>query len=120
MKTDKLVVIGIKHTLRKFKDAGLIEDDISYPKHAVSGLQDEILSVAQKWYEIGAKRGAQEVLQALLDADFEFHHSKGGAVEIKATKSILWSRSLKVTVGNTKQTIPKQQYELTLEQLGFE
>lgn len=113
-------VIGIRHTLKKIKEAGLIEEDTLYPAKAVDNLQEEILSVAQNWYKIGAKRGALEILEAFLDGKFKLQPDADGKLEIVATKTIQWERRLNVTVGNTKLGIPKQRYKLTFKQLEFD
>ena len=114
-------VIGIRHTLRKLKDAGLIEEERLYPKEAVKDVQSEILSVAERWYAVGAKRGALEVLEAFLNGDFEVRVDKNGKREIIANiDSVTWDKRLNVTVGNKKEQVPKQTYELTLEELEFD
>ena len=114
-------IIGIRHALKQLKESGLIEDDILYPEEAAECLQDEILSVAKKWYQIGAKRGADRVLQGFLDGEFTLDRDKDGNLEITAHKeSVKWKRELNVTVGNEQRKIPSQIYKLTQEQLEFE
>jgi len=114
-------VIGIRHSLKKFKDAGLVEDESYYPSEAVENVQDEILAVAQAWYEIGAKRGAIEIINAILDGEFEVNSNANGELEIIAhAKSVSWSKRLRVTVGNEKKIIQKQKYRLTLKDLEFD
>jgi hypothetical protein len=115
-------VIGIRHALKAFKKSGLVENDVLYPKDAVSDVQSEILSVAQHWYKIGAKRGAIRILEAFQDGILEVAEDKAGKTEIVSrTKSPLsWSRSLNVNVGNSKQTVPKETYKLTLKDLEFD
>lgn len=114
-------VIGILHALKQLKNAGLVEDDSSYPHQAVQDVQSEILSVAQTWYGVGAKRGGREVLKAFLNGDFEVRIDTNGNREIIANvKSLTWTRGLNVTVGNSKQKISNQQYKLTVKNLGFD
>jgi hypothetical protein len=114
-------VIGIRHALKRLKKAGLIEEEILFPDDAVDNLQNEILSVAKKWYKIGAKRGALETLEAFLDRKFAVRTSKAGKTEIIAhTNSLKWKRRLSVTVGNDKREIPKDCYKLTLQDLVFD
>ena len=56
----KHLVIGIRHTLKAFKDDGLLDDDTMYPDNAVDEIKDDMLRIACKWYKIGAKRGTLE------------------------------------------------------------
>jgi hypothetical protein len=114
-------VIGIRHALNQLKTAGLVEQDTLYPRHAVQDVQSEILAVAERWYRVGARRGALEILEAILDGDLEVHVNNKGEREIVASKnSVTWSKRLNVNVGNTKQQIPEQTYELTLKDLEFD
>jgi hypothetical protein len=114
-------VIGIRHTLRTLKDAGLVEEESHYPKEAVKDVQSEILLVAERWYAVGAKRGALEILGAFLNGDFEVRVDKNGKRKIIANiDSVTWDKRLNVTVGNKKEQVPKQTYELTLEELEFD
>jgi len=116
-------VIGIRHSLKKFKDAGLVEDESYYPSEAVENVQDEVLAVAQTWYEIGAKRGAIETINAFLDGKFKVNSNTNGELEVIAqtkTQTVSWSKRLKVTVGNEKKLIQKQKYQLTLKDLEFD
>ena len=39
---DKHRVIGIRHALKKLKEAGLVEDETLYASDAVDDVQDEI------------------------------------------------------------------------------
>ena len=111
-------VIGIRHALKQFKTAGLVEEDTAYPVQAV---QAEMLAIAQRWYKVGYRRGAREVIGAFLCGTFEAWVDKDGARAVVANKApITWKRALNVTVGNTKQRIPKQDYELTLPDLEFD
>ena len=114
-------IIGIRHALKQFKEAGLVEDESFYPSEAVDNVQDEMLSVAQTWYEIGAKRGAVEILTAMLDGKFKIRKDAKGNMEIIAeVNSISWSKRLKVKIGNEKRYAKKQKYVLTLEDLEFD
>src|SRR5258705_7971312 len=100
-------VIGIRHTLRKLKQAGLVEQDSLFPEQAVRDVQDEVRAAAQRWYRIGAKRGALEVLEALLGGHLAVHTDKQGKREIITSKSSLkWTKALNVRVGKSKQRVP--------------
>ena len=121
-KLQKHRVIGIRHTLKAFKDDGLLDDDTLYPDDAVDEIKDDMLRLARKWYRIGAKRGALETLEAFLNGDFEITKSKRGKIEIIANKDELsWKRGLNVTVGNEKKHIESRKYKLKIEKdLGFD
>ena len=114
-------IIGIKHTLRQLKEAGLVEEDSNYPEEAVADVQSEVLSTARRWYKVGAKRGALEIIEALLNGDLVVIANADGTLkEIQAnTMSICWSRVLKVKVGSETQEPKKQDYQLTVKELGF-
>lgn len=113
-------VIGIRHTLKHLKNAGLIEQDTLYPHVAVQDVQAELLGVAERWYKIGARRGALEILEAFLDGHLEVKVSKTGKREIVTNKeAVAWSKKLKVTAGATKKQIAQKTYELTVKELGF-
>lgn len=114
-------VIGIRHALKKFKEAGLVEEDSLYARDAVKDVQTKGLSIAERWYEIGAKRGALEVLDAFLDGHLKVTTDKDGKREITANvNSVTWIKALNVGVGNEKQQVSKRTYELTLEDLEFD
>jgi hypothetical protein len=114
-------VIGIRHTLRKLKDVGLVDEDSLYAGQAVRDVQGEMMAVARRWYQVGARRGALEILKAILDGDFDVQTSKGGKREIVASaQAVTWIRSLKVSAGNKKKRVPKRTYKLTLKDLHFE
>ena len=81
---EKHRVIGIRHVLRHLKDAGLVEEDSLYAREAVADVQDEILVRATAWYKIGAKRGALEILEALLDGKLTVRKKADGTREIVA------------------------------------
>jgi hypothetical protein len=120
-RSSKHRVIGIRSALKQFKKAGFIDADTMYAKDAVGELQDETLSVARKWYKVGAKRGGREILEAFLDGTFTLRTTKDDKIEIVAhADSVTWERSLSVTVGNKKQKIPKDRYKLTLKHLEFD
>jgi len=113
-------VIGIRHALKHLKTAGLVEQDTLYPHHAVQDVQGELLTAAERWYRIGAKRGALEIIKAFLDGHFEVQIKKNGKREIVANKGpVTWSKKLNVTVGNAKRQVPKHTYKLTLQDLEF-
>lgn len=115
-------IIGIRHTLRHLKDAGLVEEESNFPKDAVSNIQGEVLSTANSWYKIGAKRGGLEVLDAFLNGHFKVVENPDGTKEIIANidDGISWSRALKVRVGAEVQRVEKRKYQLTIKALGFE
>jgi hypothetical protein len=114
-------VIGIRYTLRSLKDAGLIEEDSSYPDEALSDLHDEILSVARTWYKVGAKRGATEIFNEFLSGNLEVKIKPDGSREIIAnTGKLSWERVLNVSVGNSKKKIKSKTYKLSYtDDLGF-
>ena len=114
-------IIGIRHTLKHFKKAGLIEQEICYPDDAVDSLRAQEASIARRWYRAGARRGALEILEAFLDRKFELRTDKDNKIEIVArTKSVTWERSLDVTVGNKKLKVSKRRYKLNLKELEFD
>lgn len=109
-------VIGIRHTLKTFKDDGLLDDDTMYPDDAVDEIKDDMLRLARKWYKIGAKRGALETLEAFLDGKFEVNKKKNGEIEIIANMDELsWKRGLNVTVGSEKKHINSRKYKLKIK-----
>lgn len=114
-------VIGIRHTLRTLKDAGLIEEETLYPNDAVSDLHDEILSVARTWYKVGAKRGATEIIEEILNGNLEVKVKLDGSREIIANKEkVSWVRELNVSVGSSKKKVKSKKYKLSYtEDLGF-
>ena len=114
-------VIGIRHALKAFKDDGLLDDDTFYPDDAVDEIKDDMLRLARKWYRIGARRGALEILESFLNGDLEMRKKKQG-IEIIANKSELsWKRGLNVTVGTEKKRIKKRKYRLQVKRdLDFE
>ena len=114
-------VIGIRHALKQLKKVGLVEQDTLYPKDAVQNVQTEVLAVAERWYKVGAKRGALVIVEAFLDGRLEVQIGKNGNREIVAREnSITRRKKLNVTVGNNKQKVPEQMYELTLRELEFD
>jgi hypothetical protein len=115
-------VIGIRHALKAFKDDGLLDDDTFYPDDAVDEIKDDMLRIARKWYRIGARRGALELLEAFLNGDFEIRTKKNGGIEIVANKdAVSWHRGLNVTVGNEKRHLERRKYSLKIKNdLGFE
>ena len=58
-------VIGIRHTIKAFKEVGLVDDTVMYSKDAVADVQSAMMDVAQSGYEIGAKKGARLTLEAI-------------------------------------------------------
>lgn len=120
--TKKHRVIGIRHTLKKFKEAGLVEEDSMYADDAVGNVQEEMLKVAARWYKVGAKRGAREVLEAFLDGRLKID-SETGELRVLADDDVSklgWSTALKVRVGAEKHSVPKRDYALTLKDMEFD
>ena len=76
-------VIGIRHTLKQFKDAGLVEDEHHYPEEGVDDVQGRIVQTAIRFYKIGARRGAIEAHEAIISGDFDVDE-KGGKRSIVA------------------------------------
>ena len=114
-------IIGIRHALKSFKKDSLIDDETMYPEDAVEDVKDELLRTAKKWYRIGARRGAIEMIEAILDRRFELRELKKGSLEIVAkTKYISWERRLTVRTGDSKKRLPKKKYRLTIKDLEFE
>jgi hypothetical protein len=118
--TKKHRVIGIRHTLKKFKEAGLVEEDSMYADDAVGNVQDEMLKVAKRWYKVGAKRGAREVLEALLDGCLEIVDTDGKLEVLAHVTKLEWAIPLKVSVGSEKQIVQKKAYALTLRDMEFD
>ncbi len=114
-------IIGIRYTLKPLKQKGLVEDDTMYPNEAVEEVQDEMLRLAQRWYRIGARRGATQVLDALLQGHFYVREDNDGNLEVIAKrKQVSWERGLRVRVGHKKNRISKRRYTIRIEELGFE
>ena len=114
-------VIGIRHALRHLKEAGLVEEDVLFPADAVSDVQADILAVAERWYIVGAKRGALEVIQAILDGHFDVEEdSEGNRTIVASNNSISWRKHLNVRVGNKKLRVGPKTYKLTLADLDFD
>ena len=113
-------VIGIKHTLRRLKKAGLVDEDSNYPDEAVYDIQNGAKITATKWYKVGAKRGGIEVLNAILRGELEVVKNKEGGVEIIShTNSIQWTKSLKIRLGHETIKTDSKQYKLTVKELEF-
>ena len=109
-------VIGIRHTLKAFKDDGLLDDDTFYPDDAVNEIKDDMLRLAQKWYRIGARRGALETLGGFLSGEMEIRKKKKGGIEIIANKNYLsWRRGLNVTIGAEEKHIKRHKYKLGMK-----
>lgn len=114
-------VIGIKHTLKAFKNDGLIDDEINYPDDAVNEIKDSIVEKSKKWYRIGAKRGALEALEAIIQGNIKVKKNKDGTYELTAyIDSLEWERELKVTVGDEQKKVKRQKYKISTKALGFE
>jgi len=113
-------VIGIRHTLKKLKDSGLIDDEIFYPEEAVEEIQDEIILKAIKWYKIGAKRGILEFIKAILNKDIEIKMDENGNIEISTNlDKIVWTRQLKINIGNKKIKTKTKVYIDFIKDLEF-
>ena len=115
-------VIGIRHVLRKMKDAGLVEEETLYADQAVADVQTDLLRKAGAWYNVGARRGALEVLDALLDGRIELKRNKDGSKEVVANVgAITWKKRLNVIVGTRKIAVPSRTYKLNVkDDLDFE
>jgi hypothetical protein len=74
-------VIGIRHTLRTLKNAGLVDEDSLYAGQALGDVQGEMMAVAERWYQVGARRGAREILKVILENDFDVQTGKSGKRE---------------------------------------
>jgi hypothetical protein len=103
MNTDaKHRVIGIRHTLKEFKNRGMIDEDVMYAKDAAEKTQELILEKSVRWHKIGFKRGAIEALNAILDGDLYVERNIDGEIEIYAKKSfkaLTWNGNLIVRLG---------------------
>jgi len=116
MSDKKHRVIGIRHTLRKFKDEGLVDNSTNYPLDAVDDVKDEAALTAKTAYWIGAKRGALEIIEAFLSGDLVIGKDSNGNIEITAHIDALeWEKSVNVTFGNNKITVPKAKYRLEMK-----
>lgn len=113
-------VIGIRHALKTLKEAGLVEADAMFPSEAVDDVNTQILLTAKKWYQIGARRGAIEAIDAFLDGDFTIRTKNGEKQVVAHSDGLEWSRRLHVTIGNTKTDVPKTHHKLDLQDLEFE
>lgn len=106
-------VIGIRHALLVLKNAGLVESGTNYPKEAVKDLHSVMLALSERWYMIGAKRGARAVLDAFRNGELEVGFGKNfNRIIVKNTESIAWEKCLNVTVGNRKTKLAKRAYEI--------
>ena len=114
-------VIGIRHTLRKFKDEGLVDSNTNYPIDAVDDVKDEATLTAKKAYWIGAKRGALETIEAILNGELSVKKTENGDFEITSNiNAIKWKKSVHVTFGNNNISVPKAKYRLEIKKhLGF-
>lgn len=114
-------VIGIRHALRKLKDEGFVDDSTMYPDDAVDDVKDEMSNVARRAYWGGAKRGALEVIEAILNGDLEVIKERDGSIKVQANVNDLsWSRLVVVKAGNGKITVPQKTYKLDAKKdLGF-
>ena len=113
--------IGIRHVLRKMKDAGLVDEESLYSNEAVANVQDELTKKAATWYKVGARRGALEVLDAILDGRLTVKRKADGTKEIVANvDAITWKKRLNVTVGTSKNPVSSRTYKLKIEDLDFE
>ncbi len=114
-------VIGIRHTLKKFKEEGLLDEDTYYPEDAADELKDEMERLALKWYFIGARRGADEAIDSFLDGDLEVERDDDGDLRVVAHIDRLeWKKRLTVTTGNTKRRIRRTRFRISIDRLGFE
>src|SRR5689334_3254953 len=101
--------IGIRHVLKKMKNAGLVEHDSMYADEAVSDIQNCTEQCIVTWYQVGAKRGALEILDAFLDGTLKVTRNKktGKKEIISSVDDFTWVKRLKITVGKKKRTVAK-------------
>jgi hypothetical protein len=113
-------IIGIRHTLKKLKDNGLVEDGTNYPDIAVSNIKDELSRKSIKWYQIGYKRGAKEVLDRLLNQKILVKYDKNGDLFLETKlKKITWTKKLKIKTGKAIRTLPAQKFKIEIRDLDF-
>lgn len=113
-------VIGIRHTLKRFKEDGLVDDGHNYPEEAVEDVKDEILRTAIRFYRIGARRGAIEAFEAILRGDFNVEERDGRREITANVDNIAWTRGLTVKVGNRRRRVKRRRYKLPIEDMDFE
>lgn len=113
-------VIGIRHTLKKLKDSGLIEDGINYPNIAVANIKDELSKKSIKWYQIGCERGATEILDRILNNKILIKYDKSGNLYLETKlKKITWIKKLKIKTGKELKLLPKRKFKIEIKDLGF-
>lgn len=112
-------VIGIRHTLKQLKDAGLVERESMYPNEAIGDVRDFISKCATDWYQIGARRGAREVLDLILDGKLRVE-KRGRKYEIIAhVNNIEWETKLKISVGTKRRIVASKKYRVKVSELDF-
>ena len=116
-------VIGIRHVLRKLKDEGLVDEDSLYADEAVEDIRQEAVAIARRWYGIGARRGVNELLDAIERGDVvvEYDGENAGTALFSIPKAgLVWWRSLSVTVGAEKIRVKRKKYRVSRRDMGME
>ncbi len=113
-------VIGIRHALKAFKDAGLVDDGHNFPEDAVKDVTVGTLRTAVSFYRIGARRGATEAFDAILRGEFDVEERDDGRVVKANVDSLSWTRGLWVMVGNRRRRVKRRSYRLRIRELGFD
>jgi hypothetical protein len=112
-------VIGILHSLRVLKDAGLVEEETRFANKAVRDVRKRITASAASWYQIGARRGALEVMELILEGKIRVE-KKGRTRELVTyVNNVQWETRLKVNVGDEQRVVPKKKYRVAISALGF-
>jgi hypothetical protein len=114
-------VIGIRHTLKEFKNEGLVDSDTCYPVDAVDNVKDKATLTAKRAYWLGARRGAIVVIDAFLNEDMVIEKDNSGNLEVTANIDKLnWEKAVNVTFGSNKIRVEKNKYRLDVKKhLGF-
>lgn len=112
-------VIGIRHSLRAFKDAGLVEEKSLFPKEGVGDVRKRLVRTAAEWYQIGARRGVREALELILDGKIVIE--KRGRIRelITYIDHVEWETRLRINVGITQHVRPSRKYKVRVSAVGF-
>ncbi|MCL1088177.1 hypothetical protein L2744_00825 [Shewanella profunda] len=116
---DKHRVIGIRHALRAFKDDGLIDEKINFPKDASDEVKRLIIETALKFYELGAEVGVYKTLNYIGDEKFQTYKRNGQRYITANVKSIQWQHTFPVQAGLAEEKQVKN-IKITIDKLGFE
>ena len=83
-------------------------------------LQEQISQRATAWYKIGARRGAQQIIDAFIDGSLTVERQKDGTKAVVAhVNAIKWKKRLSISTGNTKTEVRTKTYKLSTKELGF-